>query len=227
LGLDKLELLRRDQIQLGFHGEQQLLICQLLFLLLLDLDLLALLPLGLFDGLLDLNLLLGLLPLLAECHTTLLNVVAFDNLVVPEVLNFALLVLLRLAQVGGNFLQIQSAVSLVTIRHELSAITAYGCLLELEVGDGLRSEVHLDRRLVRLVIEVPDVNAVVLRDEDNARAGRAERSTSVLRAARVGRPEDGLFTVEQTDLPNSEVEVMDGQQKIVIEGRPLESKHWS
>lgn len=99
LSLLLLKLLRGDQIQLGLHCQEQLLVGRFFFLFALDLDLLALFALGLLDGLFDLDLLLRLLPLLAESHTALLHVVALDDLVVPEVLNLALLVLLRLAQV--------------------------------------------------------------------------------------------------------------------------------
>lgn len=99
LSLLLLKLLRSDQIQLGFHGQKQLLVGRFFFLLALDLDLLTLFALGLLDGLFDLDLLLRFLPLLAESDTALFHVVALDDLVVPEVLNLALLVLLRLAQV--------------------------------------------------------------------------------------------------------------------------------
>ena len=44
-------------------------------------------------------------------------------------------------------------------------------MLELEVGDGLRGQVHLDGGFVGLIVEVPNVDAVVLRDEDDAWAG--------------------------------------------------------
>ena len=93
------QLLRSDQVQLGLHGQKKFLVGRFFFLFALDLDLLALFALGLLDGLFDLDLFLRLLPLLAESHTALLHVVALDDLVVPEVLNLALLVLLRLAQV--------------------------------------------------------------------------------------------------------------------------------
>ena len=57
-GLPLLELLWRDQVQLGFHGQQELLIGGLLFLFALDFDFFALFALSLLDGFLDLNLLL-------------------------------------------------------------------------------------------------------------------------------------------------------------------------
>lgn len=117
---------------------------QLFLLLFLDLDLRALLTLSFLNGLFDLDLFLRLLPLLSQGHASLLHVVALDNLVVPEVLDFTLLVLLRLAEVGGNFLQIQSAVSFITVCHKLSTVTGFGRVLEFEVGDGLGSQVHLD-----------------------------------------------------------------------------------
>ena len=91
-------------------------------------------------------------------------------------------------------------------------------LLELEVGDSLRSQVHLDGGLVGLVVEVPDVDAVVLRDEDDTRSGRRESATSVLRATSVSRAENGLFTLKKTDLPNGEVEIVDGEKQVVVEG---------
>ena len=99
LSLLLLKLFRSDQIQLGFHCQKQLLVGRFFFLFALDLDLLALFALGLLDGLFDLDLLLRLLPLLTESYTALLHVVALDDLVVPEVLNFTLLVLLLLDNV--------------------------------------------------------------------------------------------------------------------------------
>ena len=62
------------------------------------------------------------------------------------------------------------------------------------------------------------VDAVVLRDKDHTGACRAERTASVLGSLGVCGSEDGLFSVHQADLPDSEVEVMDCQQKIVVEG---------
>lgn len=180
-----LQLLRSDQIQLGFHGQKQLLVGRFFFLFALDLDFLALFALGLLDGLLDLNLLLRLLPLLAKGHAALFHVVALDNLIVPEVLNLALLVFLRLAQVGGHFLQVQSAILLITVGHELGAGATMVDLLELEVGDGLRSEVHLDGRLVGLIVEIPNVDTVVLSDKDNAWTSWAKGATGVLRSTSV------------------------------------------
>jgi len=47
-----------NQIQLGSHIDQKVLISQLFLFFLLELDLLALLSLGFLDGLLDLDLLL-------------------------------------------------------------------------------------------------------------------------------------------------------------------------
>jgi hypothetical protein len=58
-------------------------------------------------------------------------------------------------------------------------------LLEFEVGDGLRGQVHLDGGLVGLIVEVPDVDAVVLRDEDDAGSGGGECTASVLGSAGV------------------------------------------
>jgi hypothetical protein len=176
----RFELLWCDHIQLSFHGQKQLFVGRFLLLLTFLLDIVALLKFCLFDGLLDLNLLLGLLPLFAECDASLLHIVAFDNLVVPEVLNLTLFVLLRLAQVSGDFLEIQSAILFVTVGHELTASATVADLLELEVSDGLGGQGHLDGRFVRLVVEVPNVDPVVLSDEDNAWACRAEGATSVL-----------------------------------------------
>ena len=88
------------------------------------------------------------MPLLAESDATLLHVVALDNFVVPEVLDLALLVLLGLPQVRLDFLQVQSAILFVTVSHELSAVATVVDLLELEIGDGLRCQVHLNGRLV-------------------------------------------------------------------------------
>ena len=67
-------------------------------------------------------------------------------------------------------MEIEGAISLVAIGHQLGLGTL-NRLLELEVGDGLRGQVHLDGGFVGLIVEVPNVDAVVLRDEDDAWAG--------------------------------------------------------
>lgn len=72
-----------------------------------------------------------------------------------------------------------------------------------------------------MIIEIPDIDTVVLGDKDNAWACGTEGAAGVLRTTSVCRSEDGLFTIQQTDLPNSEVEVMDRQQEVVVEGRSL------
>ena len=77
------------------------------------------------------------MPLLAEGDAALLHVVALDDFVVPEVLDLALLVLLRLPQVRLDLLQVECAVLLVTVGHELRANATVVDLLELEVGDCL------------------------------------------------------------------------------------------
>lgn len=105
-------------------------------------------------------------------------------------------------------MKIQSAILLVTVSHELSAVTTVVDLLELEIGDSLRSEVHLDGWLVGLVVEVPNVDSVVLCNKDNAWAGRAEGATGVLRSTSVCRAENRLLTLEQADVPDSKVEVV-------------------
>lgn len=56
--LNGFELFRSDQIQLGLHGQKQLLVGQLFFLLTFKLDLFALLAFSLLNGFLDFYLLL-------------------------------------------------------------------------------------------------------------------------------------------------------------------------
>lgn len=102
------------------------------------------LSLGLLDGLLDLLLLDLLAPLLAHGDAALFDVVALDDLVVPEISDFLLFILLRRPQVGSHLLQVQSTIGLITVSHELVSTVALIPWLELEVGDGLRGQVHLD-----------------------------------------------------------------------------------
>ena len=83
--------------------------------------------------------------------------------------------------------------------------------LELEVSDGLGGQVHLDGGFVGLIVEVPDIDSVVLRDEDHTGAGRRESAAGVLRSTSVGRTENGLVSVRHAYLPDSEVEVVHGQ----------------
>ena len=113
------------------------------------------------------------MPLLTHGHTLLLNIVAFDDFVVPEVANFPLFILLGLAQVYRHLLEVESAIGFVTIGHQLDAVLgALVTLLELEVGNCLGGKVHLNRRFVRLIIKVPNVDSIVLSDEDHTRASR-------------------------------------------------------
>lgn len=117
LGLHRLKLLLRDQVQFRLHRKQKLLVRSFLLLSLLELDLFTLFALGLLQSLLDLNLLLLLLPLLTHGDAALLDVVALNDFVVPEAHNFLLFVLLGTAQVLWHFLQVQRAVGLVTVGH--------------------------------------------------------------------------------------------------------------
>lgn len=219
LSLHGFKLLLSDKIQLSLHREEKCLVGKLFFVLLLALDIGSLFALGLLDGLLDLLLLDLLTPLLAHSDTTLLHVVALYNLILPEVSDLFFLVLLGLSQVDSDLLEVESAISFITVGHQLGpGGLALILLLELEVGDSLRSQVHLDGGLVGLIIEVPDVDAVVLRDEDDTWSGGRESATSVLRASSVSRAEYGLFALKKTDLPNGEVEIVDGEKQVVVEG---------
>jgi len=78
------------------------------------------------------------------------NIVALDNLIVPKVSDFFFFVFLRLFEIRGYLLKIKGAFILVTVGHNLIAASrgVLGLLLELEIGDGLGSKVHLDRWLV-------------------------------------------------------------------------------
>ena len=217
-----------DKIQLCLHRKEKRLVCKLFFVLLLALDIGSFFALSLLDGLLDLLLLDLLTPLLAHGDTTLLDVVALYNFVLPEVPDLFLFVLLGLPQVDSDLLQVEGAIGFIAVGHQLGpGGLALVLLLELEVGDSLRSQVHLDGGLVGLVVEVPDVDAVVLRDEDDTRSGRGESAAGVLRATGVSRAEDRLLTLKKTDLPDGEVEIVNRQQQIVVEGRALESQNWA
>lgn len=95
-------------------------------------------------------------------------------------------------------------------------------VLELEIGDGARREVQSQRRLVALVDEVPHVDSIRLRDEDNAWSSRREGTTSVVRTESVRRTENRVVEiVTQGGLPNAEVEVVHGQDQVFKEGRSL------
>lgn len=159
------------------------------------------------------------LPLLLEFDATLLDIVALDDFVVPEFLDLLLFILLRTSQVLRHFLEVEGSISLITVRHQLVLNGSFSVLvLELEVGDCLRGEVHLDRWLVRLVVEVPNIHTVILGDEDHTWARRREGATSVLGATRVRGSEDWLVAIQHRHFPDSEVEVMDREQKVIVEG---------
>lgn len=93
-------------------------------------------------------------------------------------------------------------------------------LLEFERRDGVGCDVQGQTRLVRLVHEVPHVDAIRLSDEQHARAGRRERTARVMSLESIARAVNRSILVESC-LPNSEVEIMDCHDELLVEGRSL------
>lgn len=165
--------------------------------------------LGLFKSLGHGDSLHLLLPLFLELDAALLHVITLDDFVVPEALDFFLFILLGPSQVFRHLLEVERAIGLVAISHKLVLHHLVALLdLELEVRDGLRSQVHRNRGLVRLVIEVPNVDSIVFGNEDNTWACGRESTARVLGTSCVSRSEDGLIAVIHCDLPDCEVEVV-------------------
>ena len=100
-------------------------------------------------------------------------------------------------------------------------------VLELEVGNGAGREVEGQTWLVRLIKEVPNVDTVGLRNEYDTGTSWRESSTSVVGAVSWSRAEDGVLSILEINLPNSEMEVMNGQEEVGVEWRSFQGKCWS
>lgn len=105
----------------------------------------------------------------------------------------------------------------------MSSLVAFKGLLELEEGDG-RGEADSLTGLIGLVRKVPNVDAVLLGNEDDSRPGGGEGSAGVVGGFSVFGAEDRLFLIFKRRLPQAEVEVVDGEQHVVVEGRAFQSQ---
>ena len=205
-----------DDSKLGLAQEKHVLVLHLGFLLLLLLEFLSdvfpCLLLGLFEGFSP----LAGLPLLHQDGASLLHVVALDDFILPESPNDILLIAWGLSEIGWDLLQMEVTLSLITIGHELGGLLGLrvGHSVQLEVGDGSVGLWHHNTWLVRLVIEVPNVNAIGLGDEDDTWSGGGELSTGVMASEGVGRAEDWLLSVGQFCVPDGEVEVVHRHEQL-------------
>jgi hypothetical protein len=95
--------------------------------------------------------------------------------------------------------------------------------LEFEESNGGGKAQSL-RGLIGLIREIPNVDTILLSNEDDTRPGGGESSTGVVGGLGVFRSEDGLFHFLERSLPEAEVEVVDGEEHIIIEGRAFESQ---
>mmetsp|Transcript_27060 Transcript_27060/g.41222 ORF Transcript_27060/g.41222 Transcript_27060/m.41222 type:complete len:256 (-) Transcript_27060:50-817(-) len=96
-------------------------------------------------------------------------------------------------------------------------------VLELAVHEGTGCEVESQTGLVRLIKEVPDIDTVRLRNKDDSWSCRGEGSASVMGAVGVCRNEDRPLVSIEVDLPDGEVEIMDGEEQVREEGRSFKS----
>lgn len=157
--------------------------------------------------------------------TLLSDILALLNFKVPLLCNVLLLVFLLVFERGGHLVQEQRTAVTVTVRHELLVILVL-IVLERHVH-GRRGKVERETGLVGLLEEVPHVEAVRLRDEDDAGTRRREGTARVVRAEGHGRAEDRLVVVIESRLPKAEVEVMHSQDEVIEEGRALERERWT
>lgn len=135
--------------------------------------------LGISNGLLLLlfNLHIGVFLLLAL--PLLNNEDALLDLLLPELFDVLLLVVLDVLQVSGYLVQEQGTVVLVTVCHVLLVVLVLE-VLELTVHERRGSEVERQRRLVRLVKEVPNIDTVRFCDEDYSWTGWRESSACIM-----------------------------------------------
>jgi len=105
----------------------------------------------------------------------------------------------------------------------LSSLVAFKGLLELEESNG-RGEADSLTGLIGLVRKVPNVDTVLLGNEDHSRSGGRERSAGVVGGLSVFRAEDRLFLIFKRCLPQAEVEVVDGEEHVIVEGGAFESQ---
>jgi len=95
--------------------------------------------------------------------------------------------------------------------------------LEFEESNGGGKAQGL-RGLIGLIREIPNVDTILLSNEDDTRSGGGESSTGVVGGLGVFRSEDRLFHFLNRSFPEAEVEVVDCEEHIIIEGRAFESQ---
>jgi hypothetical protein len=105
----------------------------------------------------------------------------------------------------------------------LSSLDTFERLLELEEGNGGGKAQSL-RGFIGLIREIPDVDTILLCNEDHTRSGGRESSTSVVGGLGVFRPKDRFFHFFKRSFPKAEMEVMDSQEHIIVEGRAFQSQ---
>jgi len=96
-------------------------------------------------------------------------------------------------------------------------------LLEFEESNS-SSKVESLTRLIGLICEIPNINTILLSNEDNSRTCRGEGSASVVGRFSVFRSEDRFFHILDRSLPEAEVEVVDGKDHVIVERRAFESQ---
>jgi len=94
--------------------------------------------------------LLLFVPVLLHLDAAITHIVTLEDLGVPELIDGGHLIVLGVGHVGGDLIQVQGSLSLVTVGHVLLqlALLAVFNNLEAEVGDGRGREVDSLRRLV-------------------------------------------------------------------------------
>lgn len=142
---------------------------------------------------------------------------ALLDFAVPEGCNRLFFIFLADSHGHGDFTE-GELTHVITVGHELSSFNSLERLLEFEEGDG-SGEADRLTRLIRLVSEIPNVNTILLGNEYHTRTGGRESSTSVVGVLSVFRSENRFFHFFKRSFPEAEMEVVDSQEHIIVEGR--------
>lgn len=154
--------------------------------------------------------------------SSLLNEFTLLDFTVPEGSNGLFFIFLADSHGHGHFTE-GKLTHFVTISHKLSSLDTFERLLELEEGNGGGKAQSL-RGFIGLIREIPDVDTILLCNEDHTRSGGRESSTSVVGGLGVFRPKDRFFHFFKRSFPKAEMEVMDSQEHIIVEGRAFQSQ---
>lgn len=168
--LPVLHFLLRHESELHLVLHEQLLILNLRLHFLLHLHIVQLLLLGILYGLLYLLYLLLLLEFFLADYSSILHIIAFFNFTIPEFLNNFDFFFLLISKIRGYFIKEECAILLITISHVLLFIFMLE-VLEFKVCDSAGCKIESQGRFIRLVHEIPHIDAIGFGDEYDTSTG--------------------------------------------------------